>query len=1350
MKENIIVFGILFFAITHLFAEDISNDYQVNTWLGKSEEWNAGENWSTGKVPEGADKHNVLLPSACKNYPILKSDINVDGILFIKKGAKLTAGKNSIVVWNSNPKAKSGIINKGELLLTKESVITLGCGGLKNEGEIKGTPQLIFKHPYYKAKLSAGKASFKSITLKKSNYSHTVSLLDNIKILKNLIIEGGKFVVNKGARLEIHGDLVFNGEKKRTTSMAVLGSALLYGDIISNNSPICRGFDEKKGGGWLTLAGKNEQKVRVSSADGILPPLKIEKPAGTVKISGDMSCAGLWICKGNTLDVTAAKKITFGGGNGSTSGWSMGLINNGTLKGIPSLLFSTGCYKAKLETKGAPLSGLTIATGHSAYSVHLKGNLTINGNLIFKTGSFYGGNNTITITGSCFFPPYTEKTDSLKLNLREKSSFIFSGPLPAIIESGSPRIRYNYSTCLQNLVIKKPKGTFKITTAPLVVKGKLKVENDIILTNGGEIWQGVIWGGVRGQKKVVDVGLKIKSTLTKEMMPEINPTKIPKKVSGVTLLVDNVVGPKLPTSLKLVNIAPFANIKTVPYTTMVRNFVDKDEKLRTLSQPEKGTPVKMARYEFRFDKPQLIYQIRWSVPTGPWALLSDTTGDGIFDKLIRMDSKGVITSAGGGWVSRAWITNNFSPATKAYAIQLVSLSKPLNLYDIQILVPAETATIAPTIKGTLGVPIATPGKRVKVETPSLDKQFMKGFHIEPWMFGIQNWLNMEKDKRPPLSEFKPLVDFIKAVKKVHGNTLNMWPPKSWQKPKGKGTYEMDMLWPSKYDKWGIDENVLQMIVKVFHENNIKLMVMGRCPYPKKLEEFPKTDSIDKPGLIHSRHSREYLKGIVLEEVNSGIDMVGIGFDEQQGNRYSLREAKKTEVKAEFEKRHKVKVPEKKDDTESYRHWLVFNYEEFGSYLAEAATAAKKANPNVLTKSPSHVNLGILWNRRIDIGIAEDILAHTADLDFMRAYNYETFDNLGHYVTAANTKRISGANNGYGSASLHNCPWANNPKKFPGYYLHFPPIYMSGSPVSSVMHGGRVPLYWRYNYIYYGGYDKYVKQAYSILNTLASWGGKEATLPKQILVLKSRASEDWWQLRQRYNSKGNLMDQTRGYIYEKWLLEFLLNNGYQFQIRYMDYPEDYEKELTNYDLLILPFPYSISKGAFKAISKATDNGTKLLIFDKQGETDEWGKEYKNPILSNLIKSGKATFISEDVPTVGHYRTFLSKMKNDIDQLLGQEKLLTFNSYGNDVEVACLEKGANEKIICLINWTDRPLSVDLGLLLPENSKYEMLQRDLSEVRKITLKDKEIFTAKDLKLFQVPLKKWEIKLLYVKPTG
>jgi|GEM_PF-2517473 len=994
-----------------------------------------------------------------------------------------------------------------------------------------------------------------------------------------------------------------------------------------------------------------------------------------------------------------------------------------------------------LEQDAAVGGGLAMAAGSSlSLNSH---NLTVAGDLKLAGGSMDVTKATLTVGGSLI----AAGAKSVNMRTDKDSTIIFTSSRPATLDTGGSSASPLDGLALQNIVVDKPGGSLLLSNRIVVVNGTLKVKNGRLEPrDGGAVWMGVAQAG----GKVLDVALAITSVITPEMTPDVTATAVDAK--NRSLVVEHpAIGPALPNTTRLTNIDRFAAIRSVPYTAMVRCLVDPDPNLRTMVMPEQGAPYKGNRYEFHFTQPHSIARIRWANVNGPWALLADTTGNGHYDRLLRMDLQGTLSNPGGVWRGRAWATNNFWPPVKAYGIAIVNPSKTMDIYDFQILCPAGKVAVGTDPKLAPGVAELQGGAVLPLPVPTPAQQFFQGFHIEPWIFNANGWVTMDKARRPPLTEYKPFVDFIAQMKKYHANTLNMWPPKTFGPARGKGTYELDLLWPSQYDKWSISEDALKEIADAFRANGIRLFTMDRVVYPKPLEEFPKTDTRDEPAPYISRASREFLKGFVLEQVKQGVDGVGIGYDEQQGVHVNPANADDV-TKQAFRARFGIDPPTGIEDSAAYRRWVLFGYEQFASYLGDAAAAAKAANPKILTESPVHVCLGNLWNRRIDVAIAEDIVGHMADIDFVRAYSYEDNANLYHYIAATMAERMAGANPGkgpgMGSKTLLNAPWADDPNTAPGYFLEDTPESMYGPPLSAIMHGGGLPLYWRYDHINYGGYDKYVEQAYAMLDTMAAWGAKDAQVPGRIVVLKSRASEDWWQVRQRYNPAGNPLDQTRGFLYEKWLMEFLLSRGYPFRTYYLDQPKDFTQDIAKANLIILPFAYSVSDEAVAAIENAVQHGAKLLLFDRQGETDEMGDLRRQPAFTGLVTSGKAVFIGDDMTAIGQYPATQDKTRALVDRLLGNNKPIYFQPYGNDVEFACLERGDREKFLLLNNYTDRNVTVDAGVNMPAG-QYQVMQRDLTEVRQAILRGRDAVTAADLAKFRVSLAPWEVKVLYIRPN-
>jgi len=891
---------------------------------------------------------------------------------------------------------------------------------------------------------------------------------------------------------------------------------------------------------------------------------------------------------------------------------------------------------------------------------------------------------------------------------------------------------------------------------------------EVEIGDGGEIWSDIFRDPIasRGhaatsvshRADAFDVGLKLRDSFrASALLPNL-------RESGGALPQrwQFEIGAEIPAGTSLVNIAPYADIRCKPYAGLTRNFVDIDPSLRTFSFVEPGVPIASKVFDFLFASPQWVAEVRWTSPFTRWALLGDSDGDGEFDRVIAMDLAEA-TSRGDSWKHRTVVNVRLWPAEPFRAIRMVDLAVPGNnygshIYDFQILAPAERVAFdrphphavmrGEHLAGDL--PLVAVGGQISVEPAPADKQLPRGFHIEPWMFGLDEWIDRPADERPPLGQHEPFTSFVAALRKHNANTVNLWPPKKFNDPRGQGVYEMPLLWPSQFDRHSLDENILAQVAAAFREHGIRFMSMTRTSYPKPAEDMPELE-LKHPDLpMCQPQAVKYLAGIVKEQTLSGVDGVGIGFDEQEWHFLSSPAAYRWGPPGElFTARYGMAGPGDVGDTVAYRKWVDFGYRQFAEYLANAAAIAKQANPGVITKCPVSVTGSSTYNDRIKAGIAEDILQRTADLDYTRAYAYLGWHALGHYVTAFATKVTSGGRLDRKTVSLHNCPWADSPETYPGFYLHYPPIYQLASPISAVMHGGNMPLIWRWNWIFRDGYEKQVEAAYGMLGTLSAWGLTEAATPKSIAVVRSRASEDWWQIRGRFNPRGDIMDQARGHILFKAVLEILLTNGYPFDVLYLDYPDELAEALPKYDLVILPFPYSVSRASAEAIGAYVAGGKPVIALDRLGETDEWGEPHQAPVLAPIFRSNeRAVLFGQDLTQFGQHRQTVAAFRTLLDGLLGDRKPTFLESYGNDVEMALLEKGPTDKFLALMNWTDRPVVVDAGVNVAAGS-YRVSQAGPDGARAVAIGGKERVDAAALAKFRIALEPWDAKVLFVRPA-
>ncbi|MGD0093778.1 MAG: hypothetical protein ABSE73_28045 [Planctomycetota bacterium] len=810
---------------------------------------------------------------------------------------------------------------------------------------------------------------------------------------------------------------------------------------------------------------------------------------------------------------------------------------------------------------------------------------------------------------------------------------------------------------------------------------------------------------------------------------------------------------QVPAGTKLVNVARYANIRTVPYGNLPRRVVDGI--VGTGFTPENGPGTATHCYEFIYDQPIEIARLRLTLPSQSFVLLADTAGAGQYDQTLALVPN---HKRAGYWGCKewTWYQKTFWPPVKARAVKLLNYHGVNSLFEFEILVPEDRVAegLVKEAQPAGGVPELTAGESIAVPAPAAAARYLQGFHVEPWMFDLPGWL--QKKPRPQLAEWPAFVTMVKELQRMHCNLVWLFPPRTWEKEREKGVYAYDVMWPSRYEKYSYPENLLRMFCDALHKDGFTVFIQERATYPKA--QPPPAGGQDAPW--------NPFAGAVREMVESGVDGAPLCHDEEYfWMPDPARICKDEKWKRAFAERWKTdEFPEKQGDTELVRKLCLLQYERNAAWLNETAREAKQANPAVKTVT-NLMNVDI-FNDRWRWGMALDVFGHQADVDYLGTDPYHTReDAFGTYTSSVATKRLMAANRKRQSVVTLNFPWPNEPEDHPlAYWDACPPVSCYGESLSSAMQGGKAFAYWRYNYAFRAGYDKFVEQAFSVLDTVAAWGGRDATVPRDIVVLESRAAEDWWQLKVHCaagsagvspaleNAGGtpavrpDRRDEIRGHVYAKRVEEFLHVNGYPFELAYLDQC-DTLPDLAQFRLIILPFPYSLSREAFAKIEQAAGAGTKLLVFDRRGETNEFGTYYDKPLLAGLIEAGKAAFVAEDVPTRGHFLSFDKAVRTPIDQALGERKTLSVERYGCDVQVTCLEKSAQERFVWLLNWDDRQAQPDIGLRMPAG-QYKVLLRDLRGATRARLQGKDVFSAQELQRFRVPMEKWAVKVLYVAP--
>ncbi len=761
----------------------------------------------------------------------------------------------------------------------------------------------------------------------------------------------------------------------------------------------------------------------------------------------------------------------------------------------------------------------------------------------------------------------------------------------------------------------------------------------------------------------------------------------------------------------LMNIASFAEIKTNLYGPFNKRLVD--------GVLGKGLIQSYYRYQFeqvnfnqsmdfRFNNSQKIIKIRCTLPPKDYNILADTTGDGVYDTEL----KNVINGSGGGfWWVEEWPYEEWNGNVNAYAIKLLGRD---SLHIMEFEIYSYKDDINPGLLNSSneleqGVLSIEEGETVSVSGIGPEQEYLKGMYVEDWMLGLTGFINYRKQN--PGFEFRNWNNSLAGGTQSYQGALdklrNMSSNMIWIMPcRAEDTYNGPVMWPSNYINGSSQENYLQMIVDAFHQDGVKVFV-GERPYPGWKP---------KDGL--NLTEREMFVGGMAEIAQSGADGVSVCYDEL-----------------------------------CHFPWYIgAENGDIGKAVA-AADAAKAVNPDIYTMTNVQ-----LYNKR-SWGFPD--LGNMGDIDLLGTEGYFTYDDpYGHWHPAISTKRMIGANPKRGSIITQNVPWTTADNTL--FYETFPPVAMYGAVLSSFMHGGDAIAFWRL-WLHNHDYNAHIGTGYKMLDTLSSWGGKEAEVPDEILVLHSYNSVSiyarptgwaYYAIVYLKHLDDWPLEEIRGYVSEEAVLEVLLKNGYPFHYQISDYGNEVTN-LSDYKTIIVPFAYYINSTTLAKLEEAVDNGTKLIILGKP-EThnnliDSRNNSVKSTVSSSfdyLINNSNTMVLNDDI-LHGITPKFEESFLTNLDNALGEDKPTYLNKYGHDIELSSLEKSENEKFLFVTNWENHSVTIDAGINMPDDN-YLMLQRDLNETRNISISGKYILTKQDLAKFRVNLEAGEARIFYIYPAG
>ena len=851
----------------------------------------------------------------------------------------------------------------------------------------------------------------------------------------------------------------------------------------------------------------------------------------------------------------------------------------------------------------------------------------------------------------------------------------------------------------------------------------------------------------------------------------------------------------------------YATVQASPYIMNLRNLCDGD--LGSSAKHSKGPEVG-GTIEFMFPEPVEVVALRlmqdWMLADS-FELRADLVGNGRYDTPVgKVEHEEPVKNK---WIS-------LPVGREVHGLKLSALSgkagyrAPYPMYkEIEIYTASKIR--APKTK------LASARRSLRhgntVVTPKLDEKRIEFTPcIDVWMAGLDY-----EGKRLPdnLEEYKGFQSLLSKLSDIdatgvriflEGNCCqNRMPWKSKICPNiGKDLLKalIDALHKHGHKSYIF----LHAWISPFQsEGKMAPMPWRRWDYPYEQSDLVLSKGLDEhykeryPCVICETDFRDKWLGIMKEVVALGIDGVYVMPDEYYFKGHNLAVVKCPACEREFKKRYgydslpkpisaigsvytgkgqrKVEIGEDKGeltekDLEQYRKWELFEYEKLAELFNDIAGELKKLKPELELISCANPASPLYSNHRMEHGIALDVIGRGKNFTGVQCYASVPLG-LGKYAALA--RRMEGSHFGAQRVgSIQTLEFKDGPADFPikfhGYLL---PFVMTGST--------RVEAY-RLNYMESNGWWPHVKKGVRMMRVLEDWGIAQSRTPAKTCVLMSRASEDWWNVKALSLMADPGADPSRSFLlfgeeslvrtaspderqrelsYEcfrgmyagKCVEGLLIENGIQYDLRYTERPDTLE-ELSRYKLLILPFSYSMSRAAFQAIQKAVGSGTKLLIYDQLGPTDEYGVDHETPLLRSLLGRGNVVHVKTNLAREGMDRGVREENRQRIIELLADSGY-SFNSNGAKVEYLLREVDPQNLIVYLANWErGRSASPVLGLPVP-NGRYRLIvcsnkSPGLNEgLVKGLLKSRATVGAKALSRLGVDLAPGEVKLIRIQPT-
>ena len=710
------------------------------------------------------------------------------------------------------------------------------------------------------------------------------------------------------------------------------------------------------------------------------------------------------------------------------------------------------------------------------------------------------------------------------------------------------------------------------------------------------------------------------------------------------------------------NLAPYADcVATETFEARLRAPVD-----GSLGTHQRGA--------FRLDFPAsvAIDEVAITLPQAEILVYADCDGDGTFERPV-VEIAGA--PAFGTWSDMPEYVWYVKKLEKPLSVK--SLFVPTGAWEIRVFGDASQIAKLPARKTLPPRPALVLGGRKDYPVPADADRLRFGFTLEPWMFGAQSHFAKAfetGEPPPPVAQWPEWKALMEDFDYCGANFILLFPPSTFVMPKdagkGRGSYPFPLFWPSTVWYLNQPHEVLKGFHDACHARGIESFVIPR--------EWSFGDQpADRPKQV-----------VFAEEIATrGADGVPVCVDEQVFG-FGL---------------------ERFGNTPDFRTRYLAKAAEMAGWMSQIKEVAAKANPNALTfggyAGCDH------YRQRYDCMSGCDIWGFEGKVDVIGGdgtyYGVGVGDSapLGTYIPAVETAVQVACTPKRLSMATLNCNWGTKwvaeEKRLrnPLVYDDYPSTAFKAGPLVTFFNKGAYANFWRHNYIFENG-GPACREAIAVggrlVKLLSAWGGKKASIPKDVLVLRSRTSEDWWSLAHH----GDARLRELGFTLFFWTAARLCENAIPFEIYPMHRPETWRDIARGYKAIVLPFAYAVSDEEAAVLKAAADAGVAILAPGTYplGAADALGvARSAAPALDGvpLVRLPFEPVAGQSTAALA--AAFGTQLRKTLDAHGGPS--LTFaHEPDHDVQAYRLDASDGAVLVLVVNWSARDTEADLGVRLP----------------------------------------------------